>query len=133
LSLPSLNRIVKMGSLRAGDYDTVPGTTSTNPLGSVTMQPRTAALSRKVAAAKGLTLSVTEWATSVGLGTLFTLPFAGLTGFATIPTNTTTAIFRYGKVSAARRRAQGGLSSPLRRLHPGAGAEKWRRNSRILS
>lgn len=88
-----------MGSLRAGDYDTVPGTTSTNPLGSVTMQPRTAALSRKVAAAKGLTLSVTEWATSVGLGTLFTLPFAGLTGFATIPTNTTTAIFRYGKLT----------------------------------
>lgn len=37
-----------------------------------------------------------QYLCSKGLGTLFTLPFLGLTGLITVPANTTVAIFRFG-------------------------------------
>jgi regulator of protease activity HflC (stomatin/prohibitin superfamily) len=58
---------------------------------------RTAALARRVDAAKAERLTIAEYFLK-GLGCLATLPTLGLSGFMSVPTRTTVAVFRFGKL-----------------------------------
>jgi regulator of protease activity HflC (stomatin/prohibitin superfamily) len=67
------------------------------------LSPRTAEFARKVADCKSHRPSCFELVVH-GLGVLVTLPLLGLPGLYTVPTNTTVAIFRFGKLTGVLRR-----------------------------
>jgi len=62
------------------------------------MSQRTQMLGARVAQVKAQRLTCFELLSSKGLGTLFSLPFLGLTGLISIPAATSCAIFRFGKL-----------------------------------
>lgn len=62
------------------------------------MSQRTQMLGARVAQVKAQRLTCFELLSSKGLGTLFSVPFLGLTGLISIPAATSCAIFRFGKL-----------------------------------
>lgn len=87
-----------MGDTRPTDWQSTALSASHNSPQKPLLHARTALLAARVEAAKAQKLTVSEWICSKGLGTLLTLPFLGLTGLTSVPTNTTLAIFRFGKL-----------------------------------
>lgn len=62
-------------------------------------QARVETIKNMVALAKSKRLTIGEHAI-VAIGALSTLPFFGLTGLVSVPTNTKVAIFRFGKLTS---------------------------------